>query len=219
MKEARFPEEAAKVQQWLDYTRKDAFAPKREDQNWKEWWCLNELVCSGLSEAVFPNSFYARWLDGDGCADFDLEFDGKKVNLEVTEATTHEDRKSIAALRQTLQLQPIGEPITQSDGRIIDGGRFRGGSNGDDWERGMVEDVTNAIRRKSRKPYAKGAWLLIYPNSNAVFAQPDEVVELLKESEVRIPFERVFVLKGDSGVLVGQGGSKRIQWALMKGRV
>ena len=206
LRSANFPNEIDKVSITLEANRRSAFSGRREDQCWKEWWCLTELYNRTGFSAVLPRKFRAEWLDADGDPDFRLISDTEDFHAEVTEATCMTDRRAIAASRTAPGILAIGDPVTTDSGDV-EGGRFQGGITGDKYERSMVSDIIEAIRRKRIKPYARGTLLIVYPNSNAGFATPQTVAEMLSNHEdLSQPFRAVSILISDGLILVNRNG-------------
>ncbi|WP_195821233.1 hypothetical protein [Roseobacter sp. MH60115] len=192
MRTVRFPEELEDLKSWLEGSREQAFRPEREDQRWKEWWCLLQLLYRAGSSRQLAGNIVATWQDDHNKADFCLEMPGGLRSLEITEATIPEERRAIAQARHDA-----------SDTTRFAVGRFASGALGDTPERALVDDVIRAIARKANKPYAAGAWLLIYPNSNAslLSLETGTVAALLDSRLPRLVFDRVFVLLGDESVV------------------
>ncbi len=203
LQKVSWPQDSRRLADWLTENGRTALQKGREDKTWKEWWVVQTLSESAAPPHFWPASFKIEHTgENPDVADFTIELnDGTTWSVEVTEATTPEDRRAIAESRHLPGVHGVGDPIKRDDGKIIDGGRFRGGVEGVEYSTAMVEDILHAIARKSEKKYAKGAWLLIYPNSNAMFAKMDVVGSYLKRLGPDKLFERVVVCR-DSGAAI-----------------
>lgn len=216
MIEATIPEELNLIDDWLACRKSEASPCVTEDKQWKEWWCLYRWAKLKTEFAPFSESFVAIWSDErEGQADFKI-FGSRDVSwIEVTEATVTEDRKAKAIARNISGVRLLGKPIRlkrttkHPKGKTIGGGRFRGGVIGDIWEEAMVEDIEAAIRRKSQKPYAAKSILLIYPNSNASFAEREGVAEILEGKKIDHPFCSVEIIEPRSSLTIIKDNSVR----------
>jgi hypothetical protein len=206
-----WPEDGAKLKRWLDSTGPERLTDTFECNSWKEWWSLFELSNRHLPESVWPTQFIAT---KNEAPDFSIHTESTLFGLEVTEATTTEDRAAIKTSRGNEVVTLVGEPVVRPNGKLIPGGRFHGGVIGDDAEKEMCLDVFNAIERKLKKPCAEGATLLIYPNSNAsFFVDPYIVREKLSRQSIGT-FKKVIVLVGQRKTIVADFKSVEIyEWA------
>ena len=191
MKRARFPEDQASLCEWLKRKKKRGEEPSKV---WKEWWTLNKAIQRSGVEKFLPQPFVAEHNDtyGNG-ADFELTFaDGTVLALEITEATTKEDRKEIVRSRRATETMPLGSQ----------GGRFGGGVEGNVYEHAMVCDINNAIQRKSKNRYGRQSCLLIYPNSNAGFAEMRIVAQHMRPLTLESPFDFALVVREHSLIAI-----------------
>lgn len=192
---ARLPEDATTLAAWLKENGDAALTGKRENQNWKEWWCLARLFEAGLADDIFPTRFEAEWLNRDGEADFRITGGTGSFFLEITEATTKEDRRAISLSRNDYSPRLVGEDFVVG-GIKVPGGRGKGGFQGDSINDARADDIEKAIRRKARKLYAANAILLVYPNSNLWMADMIRVSDILTERRISFPFRRCIILSG-----------------------
>lgn len=209
MKSAELPKDLEALTDCLESMRSDAFGDGREDKNWMEWWCvvevykrLRRLRGRTLNWAIEHTEQH------EGSPDFFVVEDTVKIAVEITEATVPEDRRAIRAARGSGETRGLGDPI-EIDGKSVPGGRFRGGTCGDAWETALSDDICNAIKRKSKKGYASGARLVVYPNSNATFADPARAFEIFRERVPQNPFSRIDVLWVGGGLVQIENGDVR----------
>ena len=191
MKRVRFPEDQASLCEWLKRKKKRGEEPSKV---WKEWWTLNKAIKRSGVEKLLPQPFVAEHADtyGNG-ADFEITFADRTVlALEITEATTTEDRKEIVRNRRATEVMPLGSH----------GGRFAGGAQGDAYELRMASDINDAVARKSNKRYGSNSALLIYPNSNAWPADMDALAGYLRPLAEDSPFLFALVVRERSLIAI-----------------
>jgi hypothetical protein len=191
MKRARFPEDQASLCEWLEQNRKRDEEPSKV---WKEWWTLSKAIQRSGVEQFLPQPFVAEHVDerGNG-VDFSVKFpNGSVLALEVTEATTKEDGEEIALTRESSEALGFGSHR----------GRFKGGIKGDADALAMAGDIKDAILRKSNHRYGTRSALLIYPNSNAIFAEMEIVVQHIPLLTPESPFDFALVVGGHSLIAI-----------------
>ena len=191
MKSARFPEDLAALDAWLEQNRKRG---EEKSKVWKEWWTLRQIMFWPHIEEFLPQPFGAFHTDRDGnSADFNVTFpDGSILALEVTEATTKEDGEEIALTRGSSEAIGFGTHR----------GRFGGGIKGDEDAPAMARDINDAILRKTNNRYGTHSALLIYPNSNAVFAEMEIVAQHLGPLKPDSPFKFALVVREHSLIAI-----------------
>lgn len=201
MRSARLPDDLERVRAWLEETRETHITASHESKLWMEWWCLCETYQRLEACANEAPDWQVDHTDLEqGAADFLIMDSTGEFALEITEASVPEDRRAIRLARNTDEVRLLGEPF-EHEGKTVPGGRFQGGSKSWDWEEAYVSDIQNAIKRKSGKSYADGARLIVYPNSNATFANPEISFDLLKASIPVHRFSRIDVIWTAGGVV------------------
>lgn len=218
MREVSLPEDAEALASWLKSERATAMGPPREDQRWKEWWCLLKFYRRRHATWFLPRDCTVAWPDAHGLPDFEVRSNSGRFFIEVTEATTQKERKAIALRRQhphgTVHRlsQPV-EGVGKGERGKAPQGRFLNGARREEWEEALVSDVREAISRKAgkTKTYAADAaeiGLLVYPNSDATFADPTRVQEMLQNDAPSTPFRWTVVLWPDDRFIeLGRGGA------------
>lgn len=208
----RFPSDLGALDRWLDGNREQAFRDGRENQTFNEWWCIRQALRMPEFRELIGHSGHILKSESEaqGEADFTvLTADGSSFALEVTEATVPSDRKAIAKSRRANKtMLLLGEDFETEEGEFVAGGRFADGAEGDEWEIAMAEDIRSALERKCKKPYARDAVLIVYPNSNAGSADRRKVKILLEGCLPAATFRAIFVIHdGPDGFEVMRGGS------------
>ncbi len=191
MKRVRFPEDQASLCVWLKREKKRGEEPSKI---WREWWTLNNAIQRPGVEKFLPQPFVAKHVDERvNGADFELTFADKTVlALEITEATTKEDRREIVRSRKASEAMSFGSQ----------GGRFGGGVKGEVYEHAMVCDINDSIQRKSKNRYGRRSCLLIYPNSNAGFAEMRVVAQRILPLTLESPFDFALVVREHSLIAI-----------------
>lgn len=199
MKRAELPADLDKLDTWLEAERQVCFelierdgrpAPRDLPKIWREWWTLRQAFGIPRWNALLGESFVAEHADdGGGGPDFILTLaSGEPLSLEVTEATTEEDRLAIKKGRRADKPCMVGEL----------GGRGEAGWMGDRPEREVAADINQAIRRKEGRSYEGPVALLIYVNSNpgSVIHDIYRLGACLKPLGGSAPFEFALVVGG-----------------------
>lgn len=141
--------------------------------------------------------------------DFEVEEDGERWMLEVTQATTNEDQAALTRFAKSDVKMALNGHF---------GGRGSGGYHGDTPEFEVVSDIVDAIARKKNKEYAKHSCrLLIYVNSNpGLVVHTDRLFALLADRLPVHPFDTLYVYSnGMFGDFpnANTGYSERFDWA------
>ena len=191
MKSARFPEDQASLGAWLKQNRKRGEEPSKV---WKEWWTLSTAIQQSGVEQFLPQPFVAEHVDERvNGADFRITFaDGTVLALDATEATTKEDRKEIVRSRRATEAMPLGSH----------GGRFRDDVKNDADAPIMACDINDAIQKKSNNRYGTHSALLIYPNSNVMFAELEIAVQHIPLLTPESPFDFALVVREHSLIAI-----------------
>lgn len=198
--EIRWPERSSELLNWLESER--IKVDGKESKSWQEWWCICEFLTLTKTLAPFGPDFLIRKVPAPN-PDFMVKTTTDRFGIEVTEATIPDDRRAIKFLRNSEddQVHLIGEPVISRSGKAINGGRFQGGVVGMAYEEAMADDIRVAIDRKKDKNYGIKSDLLIYPNSNAIFAKPSVVAKLLQNNVPSSSFGTIWVLTPSHSVL------------------
>ena len=201
--ERSLPHDEALLAKELELFREAAFSGRREDQDWKEWWCFWKAY-TGLAGSHWPSAMHVRILHDRGLPDFLVRTVDGEHFLEVTEATTPEDRRAIAMSRHSNEVRFPGDPVAVRTHRgwVEHPGGRGGGRNGppflgDEPERETAKDVEDAITKKARKNYPDTTSLLVYLNSNVAIAGMSmrKVLDLVRDVN-RSQFAEVVILSG-----------------------
>ncbi|MFV0292052.1 MAG: hypothetical protein ACK5II_02020 [Paracoccus sp. (in: a-proteobacteria)] len=192
MQSVQWPDDRQTLQRWL----KDngGLGTSEPTKAWKEWWTLNQALRFCLALQFLGSEFVAMHQDKTGhSADFRMHHTDKPdLLLEVTEATTREDRREIALSRTRADVQFLGAC----------GGRFKAGVESDAYERAFAADGAAAISRKSRNRYGGRAGLLVYPNSNAVFAETRRLTDYLQPLPQKSALDFVLIVRSSCLIAV-----------------
>lgn len=192
-----FPDQIEALGKWLEENR--VLRGFEKNKPWKEWWVLHKLVLRDVPVAIFPSHFVATHRDAP---DFQIKLlDGQILSVDITEATTQEDRRAITLSRENAGISFFGDPIATGN-KTLAGGRYQGGATGWAYEIGMADDIRSAIKNKSGMNYGKNSILLIYPNSNAVFAKSDVVFSMLEPLGADSKIGRAVILVSDRKAVI-----------------
>jgi hypothetical protein len=199
LERVRLPDDRAALAAWLENARPAVDRHFDRHKAWKERDCVNELLKRQDPARPFLPLDAELWKQEE--PDFLCRCADDLFLLEVSEATDPRDRREIALMREREVVRFIGDKD----------GRFSEGALGDEYEEAMAFDIQRAATMKAEKNYAPDrCQLLLYCNSNAMFADPEKVFERLSPYQNALPFEAIAILLRGNHLMIWTADDVRL---------